>query len=156
MSLATARRQADRRSTRPPGNSSTTWACARWKSCRRWRKSRRRCSLSPFPPPKRASAQPTRNLREPPVQKAERLQKVLAAAGLGSRREIGAWIEAGRITVNGAVAKLGDRADAADKIAVDGKPVPVAGKSAGRLPFFHKTPGGPRPPRRPQGRPPGV
>src|SRR5258708_1437727 len=153
MSSATARRQADRRSTRPPGNSSTTWACARWKSSRPWRKSRRRCSLSPFPPPKRASAQPTRNLREPPVQKAERLQKVLAAAGLGSRREIEAWIEAGRITVNGAVAKLGDRAASGDEVAVDGKAVRLAGKSAGRVLLYNKPEGELVPRKDPEGPP---
>ena len=97
--------------------------------------------MSPSPPPKRASAQPTRNLNKPPVQKADRLQKVLAAAGLGSRREIESWIEAGRITVNGSVAKLGDRAGPADKITVDGKPVLVAGKSAGRILIYNKPEG---------------
>ena len=59
----------------------------------------------------------------PPAPTAERLQKLLAAAGLGSRREIETWIEAGRVAVNGKVAKLGDRAALRDSVAVDGKPV---------------------------------
>src|SRR5205807_9981533 len=71
----------------------------------------------------------------------DRLQKVLAAAGLGSRREIESWIEAGRITVNGVLAKLGDRAAAADKILVDGKPVLLAGKSAARVLIYNKPEG---------------
>ena len=41
---------------------------------------------------------------------------MLAAAGLGSRREIETWIEAGRVSVNGKVAKLGDRATPGDTI----------------------------------------
>jgi 23S rRNA pseudouridine2605 synthase len=51
----------------------------------------------------------------------EKLQKLLAHAGLGSRRELETWITAGRITVNGKQAKLGDRAHASDRILVDGK-----------------------------------
>jgi 23S rRNA pseudouridine2605 synthase len=53
----------------------------------------------------------------------ERLQKLLANAGLGSRRQLEGWIAAGRVKVNGAVAKLGDRASAEDRIEVDGRPV---------------------------------
>jgi len=41
---------------------------------------------------------------------SEKLQKVLATAGLGSRRELEKWISAGRVSVNGSIAKLGDRA----------------------------------------------
>jgi len=51
----------------------------------------------------------------------EKLQKVLARAGYGSRREMEAWISAGRVTVNGKPAKLGDRVSAEDAIVVDGK-----------------------------------
>ena len=53
----------------------------------------------------------------------ERLQKVLAHAGYGSRRELEGWITAGRIKVNNALAKLGDRVSSADRITVDGNPV---------------------------------
>lgn len=55
--------------------------------------------------------------------KAERLQKRLAAAGLGSRREIEGWIAAGRVTVNGRTARLGDRAADGDRVEVDGRVV---------------------------------
>ena len=51
----------------------------------------------------------------------EKLQKVLARAGYGSRREMETWISAGRVMLNGVTAKLGDRAGAADTILVDGK-----------------------------------
>jgi 23S rRNA pseudouridine2605 synthase len=53
----------------------------------------------------------------------EKLQKVLARAGLGSRREIEEWIVAGRVKVNGKVAKLGDRVTARDTLLVDGKKI---------------------------------
>ena len=49
----------------------------------------------------------------------ERIQKLLARAGLGSRREIESWIRVGRITINGRVANLGDRASESDRIKID-------------------------------------
>jgi len=58
---------------------------------------------------------------------SERLQKILAAAGLSSRREAERWIAAGRVSVNGIVAALGDSADpAVDRILVDGRPLRIA------------------------------
>lgn len=58
---------------------------------------------------------------------AERLQKLMARANLGSRRAAEVIIAEGRVTVNGQVAKLGDRADpAADRIEVDGRPLPLS------------------------------
>jgi 23S rRNA pseudouridine2605 synthase len=55
---------------------------------------------------------------------AERLQKVLARAGLGSRRSSEDLIRAGRITVNGHRATLGERVDPdVDEVAVDGVPI---------------------------------
>ncbi len=56
---------------------------------------------------------------------AERLQKILSARGLASRRTAEAWIQEGRVTVNGTPARLGDTADPEqDRILVDGKPIP--------------------------------
>lgn len=54
---------------------------------------------------------------------SEKLQKVLARAGLGSRREIERWIDEGRVQINGMTAKLGDRVELNVKIKIDGKPV---------------------------------
>ncbi|MFZ0219694.1 MAG: pseudouridine synthase [Candidatus Aquirickettsiella sp.] len=55
----------------------------------------------------------------------EKIQKVLANLGIGSRREVERWIRAGRICINQRPAKLGDRIDLAAKILIDGKPVPL-------------------------------
>ena len=54
----------------------------------------------------------------------DRLQKILARAGYGSRRACEDFITAGRVRVNGQIAELGQKADPAkDKITVDGKPI---------------------------------
>lgn len=53
----------------------------------------------------------------------EKLQKVLANLGLGSRREIERWIQQGRVSINTEVAKLGDRINRNASIFIDGKPV---------------------------------
>jgi 23S rRNA pseudouridine2605 synthase len=56
---------------------------------------------------------------------AERLQKIIAAAGLASRRASEQWIVEGRVAVDGVVAQLGASADpATQKITVDGRPLP--------------------------------
>ncbi len=57
----------------------------------------------------------------------ERLQKVLSARGVGSRRAMEQWIEQGRVSVNGTIAALGDKADPDhDEIKVDGIPLAPA------------------------------
>ena len=63
--------------------------------------------------------------REPDKTSApgEKLQKVLARTGLGSRREMERWIEQGRVAVNGKLASLGDRVDDRARISIDGKPL---------------------------------
>src|SRR5689334_25143983 len=71
---------------------------------------------------------------------AERLQKVLAAAGVASRRGAESMIAAGRVTVDGRVATLGSQADP-DRavIAVDGRVIGAAAAHAYLL--LHKPPG---------------
>jgi len=56
---------------------------------------------------------------------SERLQKLLARVGLGSRRQIEDWIRQGRITVNGVPAQLGVLVNGAEKIHIDGKLTPL-------------------------------
>ncbi len=55
----------------------------------------------------------------------ERLQKVLASAGLGSRREIEGWIRDGRVKINGKPAKLGDRVQGEDLVQVGNRKILV-------------------------------
>lgn len=73
----------------------------------------------------------------------EKLQKVLARVGLGSRREVESWIEAGRISVNGQPATLGCRVDSLDQILVDGRPVKrdIANEEARRVMLYNKPEG---------------
>jgi 16S rRNA U516 pseudouridylate synthase RsuA-like enzyme len=70
----------------------------------------------------------------------ERLQKILARAGLASRREAERWIADGRVAVNGTIVRrLGSQADPArDSIKVDGKRIAV---NLARYYAFHKPPG---------------
>jgi 23S rRNA pseudouridine2605 synthase len=56
-----------------------------------------------------------------PDPSAERIQKVLAQAGLASRREAEQWILEGRVTVNGEIAALGQRVSGRDELKVDGR-----------------------------------
>lgn len=57
---------------------------------------------------------------------AERLQKVLANAGLGSRRQIEEWIREGRLKINDKVAQLGDRVGHNDRIRLNGNLLPAS------------------------------
>lgn len=97
--------------------------------------------------PKRTRSAPT----EPP----ERIQKLFARAGLGSRREVEQWIRAGEIRVNGAVATLGDRISMHDQVQLRGRPVKLAAKidSATRVLIYHKPVGEIVSRRDPEGRP---
>ena len=54
---------------------------------------------------------------------SERIQKVLARAGYGSRRQIETWIKEGKVSVNGDVAKLGDQVEMGDTMRLDNKPL---------------------------------
>ena len=107
------------------------------------------------PPPEDASAhRATRPLRTPPVDpskrarhkdvpgKPERLHKLLAQSGIGSRREMEEAIAAGRVTVNGETARIGQSATPGDRIKLNGRLVNV--KFSNRLPrvlIYHKPEG---------------
>lgn len=74
--------------------------------------------------------------------KTEKLQKVLAKTGLGSRRELETWIGAGRVKVNGQLAKLGDRVTALARICVDDKLIRcVVNEAIPRVLLYHKPTG---------------
>jgi len=70
----------------------------------------------------------------------ERLQKLLANVGLGSRREIEIWIKLGRIKINEKIAQLGDKASLKDKILLDNKPIKIKNPSENkrRILIYHK------------------
>ncbi|MEM7765301.1 MAG: 23S rRNA pseudouridine(2605) synthase RluB [Pseudomonadota bacterium] len=63
---------------------------------------------------------------------ADRAQKVLAAAGYGSRRQIERWIADGKLKINGQVATLGATLEGDEKIELDGKPVSVRASQTAR------------------------
>ena len=83
----------------------------------------------------------------------EKIQKVLARAGYGSRREIESWIEQGRIKVNRQVAKLGDRIGPEDRISLDDKPVRLQHTPRLRVIAYHKPVGEVCTRQDPEGRP---
>ena len=83
-----------------------------------------------------------RSRHQEPVGKPERLHKLLANSGLGSRREMEGLIVAGRIMVNGEPAQVGQIVSPGDRIKVNGKLVPV--RFSDRLPrviLYHKPEG---------------
>ena len=85
----------------------------------------------------------------------DKLQKIIAHAGLASRREAEGWIKAGRVSVNGSIAELGDRAGPKDQIRVDGKLLHVTAKEdfQRRMLAYHKPEGEICSRKDPEGRP---
>jgi 23S rRNA pseudouridine2605 synthase len=72
------------------------------------------------------------------------VQKLLSAAGIGSRREVERWIRESRLKVNGEVPALGAKLTARDRITLDGRPVRLHAAAAGkesRILLFHRSPG---------------
>ena len=86
----------------------------------------------------RSAAPPANN---PPS--GERVQKLLSAAGIGSRREVERWIREARLKVNGEVPALGAKLTPKDRITLDGRPVRLHAPAAKelRVLLFHRSPG---------------
>lgn len=107
---------------------------------------------SKLPPRKDKNRVPRQKREIAPVHKdAERVAKVVARAGLGSRREIEEWIAEGRVSVNGSVLESpAVTVTAEDRIEVDGAPLPE--KERTRLFLYHKPRGVVTTNRDPEGR----
>jgi 23S rRNA pseudouridine2605 synthase len=73
---------------------------------------------------------------------ADRIQKVLASAGIGSRREIERWIAAGRVIVDGRTAKLGDLLSGNEKVFVDGRAIKLSPGSSSHSYLAYYKPSG--------------
>lgn len=73
----------------------------------------------------------------------ERIQKVLARAGIGSRREIEIWIKSGRLSINGQTAVLGDKITLRDRVHLDGELLRVSKTITNRIRLlaYHKPAG---------------
>ena len=108
----------------------------------------------PKPPQRRTPPGNPPTPLPPATPEGERLQKLIAAAGLGSRRTVEEWINAGRVTLDGRRAQLGDRARPGQRIEVDGKPVASRAEgAAARVILYHKPVGELVTRRDPGGRP---
>lgn len=96
---------------------------------------------APVPKPKIASGADEKNLATA-ASGDEKLQKVLARAGIGSRREMERAIEAGQVKVNDKIAKLGDRVTPQDKIFVNGQRVVLRSELTRRRVILYNKPEG--------------
>jgi 23S rRNA pseudouridine2605 synthase len=100
--------------------------------------------LRSSPPPRHRQKSPRPSPRpqsalKPTEARGERIQKLLAAAGFGSRREIETWIAAGRVTIAGRAVRLGDRAEPGVALELDGKPLELAPtRGEPRVIAYHK------------------
>ena len=102
--------------------------------------------MRPRRPRERARAGKSRAGKSDAAESSVRVQKLLSAAGIGSRREVERWIREGRLKINGEVPELGARLAARDRITVDGRPVRLraaAQSSESRVLLFHRSPGTP-------------
>ena len=72
---------------------------------------------------------------------ADRIQKVLAAAGHGSRRKVETWIREGRLSVDGKVAELGEHIEGTEKITLDGRPLAVTATAQPHRHIIYNKPG---------------
>jgi 23S rRNA pseudouridine2605 synthase len=72
----------------------------------------------------------------------EKLHKVLASSGVGSRRQVEEWIRQGRVTVDGRTAHVGERIEPGQEVRVDGRRIELADAGRpGRVLLYHKPEG---------------
>jgi len=106
-------------------------------------------------PEAKPPARPKAVAAAPEEGAGERIQKVLARGGVGSRREIERWIQEGRVMVNGAVAALGVRLQRGDTLQINGRYVDWQkyDRQPTRVLLYHKPTGEVVTRRDPEGRP---
>ena len=75
-------------------------------------------------------------------QSGERVQKILARHGIGSRRQVESWIAEGRIEINGKKANLGMRVQPHDQVAIDGRGIQLSTESSTRRVIAYNKPEG--------------
>jgi len=110
-------------------------------------------SLS-FPPLQMSPLSDKNPYRENPRVNKQRLQKILATQGVGSRRMIEGWISEGLVLLNGKTAQLGDVASVGDLIEVRGQKIPVSDVAPiRRVLIYHKPEGEINSTSDPEGRP---
>ncbi len=73
--------------------------------------------------------------------KPERIQKVMAQAGVGSRRQIESWVKEGRITVDGKIAEIGQLITREQRFTLNGKPIRLRDKAPTRVLILNKPEG---------------
>ena len=97
--------------------------------------------MRPGPPRKQSPRKQSEPRKDQPP--TERVQKLLSAAGIGSRREVERWIREGRLQVNGEVPALGAKLTPRDRITLDGRPVRLHTPAVKelRVLLFHRSPG---------------
>ncbi|MDR3213373.1 MAG: pseudouridine synthase [Azoarcus sp.] len=89
-----------------------------------------------------SAPRPSRAGQDRPGDEPERLQKVLARAGLASRRQIEEWVEEGRILVNDQPAEPGQKVGPGDRVKLNGRLVPLRfGTRSPRVLLYHKPEG---------------
>jgi len=89
------------------------------------------------------------------TQGPERIQKLLARAGVGSRREVESWMESGRLLVNGQLPEPGQKVTVADRFELDGRllDVAAAAEAVRRVLIYNKPEGEVTSRKDPEGRP---
>jgi 23S rRNA pseudouridine2605 synthase len=101
-------------------------------------------AMPPQPLPRELLERGRKAVKQQQNANSEKLHKVLADAGIGSRRDMEELIIAGRVSVNGEPAHIGQRVMPNDQVRVNGKPIQLRLKAQGRPPrvlLYHKPSG---------------